>query len=553
MLDPRLPVSRQDPREFWDPWYYLQHMTVKPAIGPPVKWQPWSHLRIMTYAFLRVYAEQKWLVHLKARREGSTALCVGVGYQNAAHRAGCTTALLGYKQKSAESMAQVAGRYHKYEPPAWRPARRKGLKRELAFDALDSSIVVAGVKDDEPFRGEGVQFLLANELSSWEEGKSQDAWIAARSAVAEDGGILVVDSTGRFRGDPMHQVWLEAAEPGSPWLRVFIPWTAIERYAREPAPGWQPHPLVEEYRKTHDITDAQAYWMHTVGLPRAKYNLPNFMAEYPYTADEPFLVTGESIFDALVLTARLREIDGGSGVLAELTEAVEYEPPNPRHRFLIACDPASSFSERDFFGVEVLNINECAQAFEYFGHMTAYAMANLLIQLSDRYGKATIYVEANGVGESVIAFLIAMGAGDRLFWRRDPYGGARPKPGWWSSTGAKAQALGWLQDLIRDGTILLRSQRAISQLLGYRGGWETGRKYDRSARDAEGGHFDLVAALAMCAWAYMDTIQTTGIRPSDQANEDALLADFVNRLERASSGSTALSPLTSVTPWGTHR
>ena len=543
-LDPRLPVNQQDPAEFWDPWQYLQHQKVRTLRGDIVPWQPWPHLRILSAAMVRAYREGKWLAHLKARREGSTAFFVGVGYQNAAHRQGCTTALIGYKRESALSMAKIAGRYYRHEPEAWRPVRRQGLKRLLAFDELESEVVVAAVKDDEPLRGEGVQFGLANELSSWEGKKAEDAWVAIRSAIPEDGGMLVADSTGRFAGDPMHGVWKEGAEPGSPWLRCFIPWTMNARYALDPVPGWQPHPLVTEYRQSHAISDAQAYWMHKVGLPKAQYKLAKFMAEYPFDDFEPFQVTGESMFDSILLLARRRQIDQGTHLLDELDEYEEFRAPDPQHHYVIAVDPSGSWSERDFFGVQVLDVTTFEQAAEFIGHKTAFSMARFLVELSQRYNNAVIYVEANGVGEAVLSHLVDSLGYPHVYFRRD-LGSARPKPGWWSNAGHKAQALGLAQEILNDGSLILHSTRTIDQVLGFRDGkWVV-------KRDEQGGHFDLAIALFIGAWALINEIGRTGrVRKSREALAAESLDRFISTLDNLDPTSTGMSVLT---PWGGHR
>lgn len=544
MLNPLLPVDQQDPREFWDPWCYMPHQKVRTLRGDIVPWTPWSHLRILAAAQVRAYRESKWIAHLKARREGSTAFFTGVAYQNAAHRRGCTAALIGYKKESALSMAKVASRYWKHEPEAWRPERRQGLKRLLAFDALDSEIVVAAVKDDEPLRGEGVQFALANELSSWEGAKAEDAWVALRSAVPEDGGMLVVDSTGRFAGDPMHNVWKEGAEPGSPWLRIFIPWTMIERYALEPVPGWVPHALVTEYRKSHVITDAQAYWMHKVGLPKTQYKLGKFMAEYPYDDHEPFQVSGESIFDEMVLVDRRRLLDQGTHLIDEFSEYEEFKAPDPQHHYVIAVDPASSWSERDHFGVQVIDVTAFEQVAEFQGHKTSFSMARFLIELSTRYNRANIYVEANGVGEGVLSHLVDSFGWPHVFFRRD-LGSARPKPGWWSNAAHKAQAIGTAQEIIDDGSLILYSTRTIDQLLGYRDGkWA-------SHRDAQSGHFDLAIAMFIGCWAAMAELNRTNrVRKSRDAIAAEAIERFIERLDNLTPG---LAGTAALTPWGAHR
>lgn len=528
--------------EYWDPDIFMPQMKVKYPDRSIGFWRRWSHMDILSAAVKRAYAEHKGVVHLKARREGSTTFFTGLAYQHAAAMPGTWAACLGYKKESAQGMSDMVMRYHQYAPPLWKPPRRPGKKRELILDVIDSKVTIHSVKDDEPLRGDGVHFLLANEISSWDDSKAGDAWIAARSALTDEGGFLVADSTGRRSGDPMHELWQEAHEPGAPWVHVFIPWTLIERYKRPPPPGWQPHPLVAEYRDAHDITDAQACWMHEVGLPKCKYDIGKFMAEYPYIDAEPFLGTGESIFDTRVLTRTLRDLDAGTGILDPGEELAIFEKAKPGHTYVIGVDPSGGWSERDYMGVVVLDVTDCEQVAELRAHKGHFWMAQELIRLSALYNNAMIYVEANAIGEAVLSHLIVTNY-PHVYWRRER-GMERPKPGVHSNTATRAEAVDIAQEIIRDESIRFRSPRLVRQLLAYRG--------PGAQRDKQKGHFDLVTAFLWCAYAYRREAFHARRAPTNYEGMqlDRLLDEFAGRFSSPGSMTTTSGRNT---PWGAHR
>ena len=77
-------------------------------------------------------------------------------------------------------------------------------------------------------------------------------------------------------------------------------------------------------------------------------------------------------------------------------------------------------------------------------------MAQTLAQLSAKYNKALIYVEANGIGEAILSHLTIMG-------RVPVYFREKGKPGWWSTGKSKAEAIADAIEFIREGSLKLYS------------------------------------------------------------------------------------------------
>ena len=115
-------------------------------------------------------------------------------------------------------------------------------------------------------------------------------------------------------------------------------------------------------------------------------------------------------------------------------------------------------------------------------------------------------------------------------------------PGWWSSTSSKAAATGYLQEMISDGSFVLHSQRLIRQLVQYRGQW------DKSSRDQEGGHFDLVSAIAIAAWADRNEVSRGNIKAKKTKEQVGRAAwdRLLLNIEGSSDSSWN-------TRWGNHR
>lgn len=489
-------VRPSDP-DFWDPEVFAPMGSIRTNTGMLAPLHLWAPQRILAAAVSRCYRENRWLVHAKARQEGSSTFFTMIATQHAAFRLGCRAAILAHKKKTAGNLAEIAIRYHRTLPPEIRPAKLPGKKRSLEFPELDSSLDFYSVQDDEPLRGNTVQVLLATEISSWGAIAGPDAWTSALSAVSDEGGFVIAESTPKHDGDELHQLVIDADKPDSRWLKVFIPWTMIPKYAKPPPPGWRPSKVVYDYANAHKLTVDQAYWMQAYGLEKVRHDLVRFRAEYPIDEDDCFVVSGDAIFDTTRLLEIRRELDGGTNVLRETNPLEEFVAPHPEHRYVINVDPASGFAGVDLFGVEVLDLFECEQVAEFHGHKEAYAIAKLVGGLSDQYNEARIYVEANGVGEAVISHLVRLGYQRRMFHRAVSSNNQRSDkkvPGWWSSDKFRTQALSFLQEALLDGSIVLHSLRLVRQLLAFRD--------EDKQRDESGGHFDLVLALAQAVWAW---------------------------------------------------
>ena len=529
--------------DFWDPAAFLPQWKVRAKHGSLVPFKLWTHQMLLAAAVRRCYAEDKWLVHVKPRQEGSSTFFTGVATQHAMYRVGCRAALLAHKKDTAKSLSEIAIRFYQSTPQAIQPRKTLGLKRTLEFPQLDSKMTIASVRDEEPLRGDTVQVLLATEVSSWEENGGPEAWTSALNAVPRDGGFVIAESTPKYHGDQLHVLCNDAEQPGSRWLKVFIPWTLVEEYRVQPPVGWRPPKEVLDYANANALTEEQAFWLQTEGLPRCANDFSRFRAEYPVNELDCWVLAGESVFPQDPLMARAKELDGGTGLTVETKAMETWAGPERGKKYVITCDPASSWSKKDMFGVQVLSVDDCEQVAEYLGHADAYSMSKMLMGLSAKYNGARLYVEANGVGDAVLSHLISLGARN-VYWRNGGNGHSRA-PGWYNTAKSKAEAISILHTLIQDGSLRLHSMRCIRQLLNYRGQW------DKLDRDAQGGHFDLVASMAIAAWAWR--------QEAGRGFQSRLLTDREKteqawrRILRVADAVPAGSQQGVKSPWGTHR
>lgn len=198
---------------FWDPEWFcpFAHIQTEQHGVQPFVLQDQQVL--MARAYYAARKAGKWLVHVKPRKEGSSTFFSSMAFQEVMFKQGCRAVILAHKRTLAASIASKVMLAWKRWPEAIRPARNSKATLTLQLPDMASGIYIGGVKDDEPERGETNQFILATEISSWQDTKSQAAWVACRSSLAR-GGMLVAESTPKSADDPLGEIFLKEA-PGA--------------------------------------------------------------------------------------------------------------------------------------------------------------------------------------------------------------------------------------------------------------------------------------------------------------------------------------------------
>lgn len=480
-----------DTSEFWNPAFFNpRYYKVLPKEGGALqRFNLWGPQQILAAAVVYCMENNKRLAHVKPRKEGSSTFFSYEATKHVCFRRGCQGLIISQSDKITDQLARAAVRAYNSLPEWMRPVRRERVERSIDLPGQDSllSLATAGSKD--PARGfTGLQFLLATEVSSWE---SADTWTAVLSNLPQRGAFVVAESTPLHHGDQLQRIWKEADEADSPWFKVFTPWTMMNEYAMTPPRGWVPNEIVRDYSDKHGINERQAYWMQAWGIPNCSNKMEKFRAEYPIDDMDCWRELGSAVFNYDRLHERLIEL-GVNGIQEAQGDTRLYLEPVEKHRYVIACDPASSFSKRDYFGIVCLDLQTCEQVFDSQMHGDAHQIARSLVLWAKKYNNAEIVVEANGVGDGLLSALVHLGY-KRIYYRGK---GSEKKPGWWSDQRRKVEAYTITQELLEDNSVCINSHRLLRQMQESLGPME------KRARDEEGGHFDLVTAFCMACWYY---------------------------------------------------
>tara|TARA_R110002020_G_scaffold436569_1_gene646746 strand:- start:1039 stop:1881 length:843 start_codon:yes stop_codon:yes gene_type:complete len=176
---------------------------------------------------------------------------------------------------------------------------------------------------------------------------------------------------------------------------------------------------------------------------------------------------------------------------------MEYEPPQPGAVYSIGVDP-SGYAARDHASFQVLKCwrGEWTQVASFADHIDPLAFTNRVISAANRYNRAQVTVESNGVGQAVLSLLV-----ERDY--PNIYYEGRFKPGFTSTAKSLDQATGWLIDALLD-ELVLHDRDFLQQLQTYKNDKRTEEsaaaeilRGSASGRRRDRHHWDKVSAMLM--------------------------------------------------------
>lgn len=275
---------------------------------------------------------------LKARQEGVSTYTAGRGYRRIHLYPNQSALVIANSKKNAGPLFNIYDGFHR-NLPAWiRPRKRYAQKAtQLWYDTpdgggLNSKLAVETANDVTVSRGSTLHFVHASEFAFWEH--ADETYVALMQAVPDVGSEVIIESTANGVGNLFHVIW-EAAENGeNDFIAIFLPWWIHEEYSRpvdeikrteilsnltkwerealEVGIPWeQPSELtgtqLDSGARWNDETGRwvlsieQIQWRRETIRTKLQGDERMFRQEYPATAREAFLVSGDGFFDEEIL------------------------------------------------------------------------------------------------------------------------------------------------------------------------------------------------------------------------------------------------------------
>lgn len=250
---------------------------------------------------------------LKARQEGISTWCASRIFHGATLWSNRRALVLADKLDRAGEIFGIYERYDRELPDALRPPKRTTQRRREMSWKTDSRITVETAGDPDAGRGSTLHYLHASELAMWP--RAEETWTALMQAVPADGGEVYVESTAKGIGNLFHRLWTQAESGESDWLPVFLPWWILDEYQRavtdeerdeilSTSDPWERKVLdegIDWEGEPHKLTAEQLSWRRHKIRDDFLGDERTFRQEYPATAREAFVTSGDGFFDANAL------------------------------------------------------------------------------------------------------------------------------------------------------------------------------------------------------------------------------------------------------------
>lgn len=371
------------------------------------------------HARLEQQREEKGWVRalvLKGRQQGISTYTAARFYRGTSLFKGQNTYILSHEQAASDNLFGIVDRYQRNNPLA--PHVGTSNVKELVFDKLDSSYVVATAGTKAGGRSRAVSRFHGSEVAFW--ANAGDHFAASVQGVPLIAGTeIILESTSAGAGGEFYERCTDAEAGRGDYILVFLAWWLSKEYQRAPDAGFvlssdadDGELSEQEYADTYGLTLAQMAWRRSKILELRDPVL--FRREYPaspaeaWTAPpghEPFI---SSIW---VLRARKRK-QTAAGPL------------------ILGVDPASNGGDRFSIAARRGFVVPWVRYRQKLDTLQGTAWIKDLI---DTEKPARVNIDAGNIGAAIITNLKAMGPPYLEIVRGVNFGGtseaklARPK------------------------------------------------------------------------------------------------------------------------------
>ena len=441
---------------------------------------------------------------LKARQFGFSTLIAVLFFINTVNTPNTNTVVIGMDADNTRSLFAMVQTMFEYLPENKRPRPKYANRTEFYWPDIGSRYFVGNAQNLTYGRGKTIHNLHASEVGFWPDAETLLGGLM--ESVPQDGNVFI-ETTANGVGNWYHTEYQLAEAGQSVFTPRFFAWYRHPEYRRPVSPGFTRTQEEETLAAQFGLDDAQLEWRRWKKKARKKL----FPQEYPATAAEAFLTSGNPYFDREHLLELSRELASpafdpidvsiptdrfpklaqtrnhvfqfdvkGQETLGEMKALSVWEAPVEGRQYVIAADCAEGISDKDdhdFDAADVFDAETWVQVAHLHGRWDTHEYGLILAELGFWYNTALLGVERNNHGHAVINAILytanypeARSGANGLYFHQEYDEKKSPtimKPGWPTTPRTKYFALDGLATSLLDGDVHLRSRRTVSELLTF--------------------------------------------------------------------------------------
>ena len=394
----------------------------------------------------RVIAENKakgkrsLILILKARQLGMSTFTEGLGTTMCVMKPNQSMFIMTHEEKASQQLYGMAHYYYE-NFPSWLKQEAQVIKDNQSLMSFTNGskiqTMVASPNSSGTGRGQTFTFAHLSEFDWW-NGDALGILAGVLSACTQD-AIVIIETTANGCGN-FKKLWdkavndkLEGKE--NEWIPLFYGWNTDKQY-RKPYNGFELTKEEERLKREHNLDYEQLAWRRSKIETEFAGDVALFRQEFPLTAEEAFISSGQCIFDLNAVQdrkAELREKEVAFDDKGYFRYSLEFDSlTNERkisefkwvsdyrngyitkHKvedkktpYVMSIDPAGDGS--DFTAMNVLNNRNCEQCVvTHANGLSSFEIACQAYCLGMTYNEALVASETNFAPE-VMTYLKELG------------------------------------------------------------------------------------------------------------------------------------------------
>lgn len=378
---------------------FIGRLYITDKKGKKIRFRMNSEQEAVLDALLEGYS----VVVAKPRQIGISTICTAYLFWKAYTSNDPITCIsLLHKEDSATEMFVRYRDYYYSIPRLIRQALAKETESVMRF-ASKASLYAITAGGEGGLRSYSISCAHVSEFCFY---KDPDELLATLIA-ALNGNQLIIESTAKHFGDPMHRL-IEKIDRGDmigKWKLLFFPWYEHKEYTLAVSNDFIMTEVEKNIADKFNLTQEQIYWrrekISAIGYDK-------FLTEYPSTLEDVFSQKGDCYYQQ-------EDFANIESIPSHKSDEWVLQSPNKDDTYTIGVDVAEGVG-KDFSVIYVLSFLTGKPVYIYRSNLVpATKLAERIMATSIKYNNALTAIESNNYGSAVLLKLEEMGF--RSFWK----------------------------------------------------------------------------------------------------------------------------------------
>ena len=456
---------------------------------------------------------------LKARKEGISSMILAMFAIDFLTIENIRCVIISHEDKATQRLFDRVRYYLESMKKTWPgelPFKLKYNTKTELVNTVKNSTFYIGTAGARAFgRGDDIHNLHISELAFYPD--QENIMLGLTNAVTASGRIII-ETTANGLGDYFYKMFVKAREGSSPYRFHFIPWFELTDYVMPVLSDFAPlineeQQLINRYHLSREQIAWRRWKINEMGGDwQDAGSWDKFNQEFPATAEEAFIVSGNPVWSPMLMRYYLthakppKAMGNLRGYMPITIEENEkgylkiWKKPNDLHTYAIGVDVSEGKvvsqggRERDASCAQVFDKMTYEQVACWYGRIDPDLLGRQLDMLGRYYNDALIGVERNAIG--ITPLIVLRDLNYPHLYYRERLGMMTEKItselGWVTDMQSKESLIADATNLLRDKRLTIYDDQTIGEMMSFV------RNVDGKAAAAKSAYDDRVMAFLIC-------------------------------------------------------